>query len=295
MIGNDGKRGIMLVNMNDVLLPAKAEGYGVGFFNAVNVEMARAIIEAAEELGAPVMVGTAEILLPAMELERVAEYLIPMAEKASVPVCVHYDHGLTFERCMEALKLGFTSIMYDCSTAPYEENVEKVARMVEICHAMGATVEGELGHVGDNAGAGKLEKPDDYFTQPDAAENFVSRTGIDSLAVAVGNAHGDYAFPPKLDFERIRVISERTGIPLVLHGGSGLSDDDFHKAVKLGVSKINIFTDIDKAGRAGVEKGLREGAKTMMQLIPYEIEAMKEVVSEKIRLFGSNGRINTSV
>lgn len=285
----------MLVNMNDVLLPAKAEGYGVGFFNAVNVEMARAIIETAEELGAPVMVGTAEILLPAMELERVAEYLIPMAEKASVPVCVHYDHGLTFERCMEALKLGFTSIMYDCSTAPYEENVEKVARMVEICHAMGATVEGELGHVGDNAGAGKLEKPDDYFTQPDAAENFVSRTGIDSLAVAVGNAHGDYAFPPKLDFERIRVISERTGIPLVLHGGSGLSDDDFHKAVKLGVSKINIFTDIDKAGRAGVEKGLREGAKTMMQLIPYEIEAMKEVVSEKIRLFGSNGRINTSV
>lgn len=295
MIGNDGKRGIMLVNMNDVLLPAKAEGYGVGFFNAVNVEMARAIIETAEELGAPVMVGTAEILLPAMELERVAEYLIPMAEKASVPVCVHYDHGLTFERCMEALKLGFTSIMYDCSTAPYEENVEKVARMVEICHAMGATVEGELGHVGDNAGAGKLEKPSDYFTQPDAAENFVSRTGIDSLAVAVGNAHGDYAFPPKLDFERIRVISERTGIPLVLHGGSGLSDDDFHKAVKLGVSKINIFTDIDKAGRAGVEKGLREGAKTMMQLIPYEIEAMKEVVSEKIRLFGSNGRINTSV
>lgn len=285
----------MLVNMNDVLLPAKAEGYGVGFFNAVNVEMARAIIETAEELGAPVMVGTAEILLPAMELERVAEYLIPMAEKASVPVCVHYDHGLTFERCMEALKLGFTSIMYDCSTAPYEENVEKVARMVEICHAMGATVEGELGHVGDNAGAGKLEKPDDYFTQPDAAENFVSRTGIDSLAVAVGNAHGDYAFPPKLDFERIRVISERTGIPLVLHGGSGLSDDDFHKAVKLGVSKINIFTDIDKAGRAGVEKGLREGAKTMMQLIPYEIEAMKEVVSEKIRLFGSDGRIYTSV
>lgn len=281
--------------MNDVLFPAKAEGYGVGFFNAVNVEMARAIIETAEELGAPVMVGTAEILLPAMELERVAEYLIPMAEKASVPVCVHYDHGLTFERCMEALKLGFTSIMYDCSTAPYEGNVEKVARMVEICHAMGATVEGELGHVGDNAGAGKLEKPSDYFTQPDAAENFVSRTGIDSLAVAVGNAHGDYAFPPKLDFERIRVISERTGIPLVLHGGSGLSDDDFHKAVKLGVSKINIFTDIDKAGRAGVEKGLREGAKTMMQLIPYEIEAMKEVVSEKIRLFGSDGKICTSV
>lgn len=172
------------------------------------------------------MIGTAEVLLPAMDLERVAEYLIPMTEKASVPVCVHYDHGLTFERCMEALKLGFTSVMYDCSTESYEENVKKVAEMVKICHAMGVTVEGELGHVGDNAGAGKLENPSDYFTDPDMAVDFVQKTGVDSLAVAVGNAHGDYAFPPKLDFERIDVISKKTDLPLVLHGGSGLADDD---------------------------------------------------------------------
>lgn len=281
----------MLVNMNDVLLPAKKGGYGVGFFNAVNVEMARAIIETAEELRAPVMVGTAEILLPAMELARVAEYLIPMAEKASVPVCVHYDHGLTFEKCMQALELGFTSIMYDCSTAPYEENIEKVAEMVKICHAMGRTVEGELGHVGDNAGAGKLENPSDYFTDPETAEDFVKRTGVDSLAVAVGNAHGDYAFPPKLDFERIRVIAEKTGIPLVLHGGSGLSDTDFKTAVKEGVAKVNIFTDIDKAGKRGIEAGLAAGEKSMMGLIPYEIDAMKEVVRDKILLFGSNGKV----
>lgn len=280
----------MLVNMNDVLLPAKKGGYGVGFFNAVNVEMARAIIETAEELRAPVMVGTAEILLPAMELARVAEYLIPMAEKASVPVCVHYDHGLTFEKCMQALELGFTSIMYDCSTAPYEENIEKVAKMVKICHAMGRTVEGELGHVGDNAGAGKLENPSDYFTDPETAADFVKRTGVDSLAVAVGNAHGDYAFPPKLDFERIRVIAEKTGIPLVLHGGSGLSDTDFKTAVKEGVAKVNIFTDIDKAGKRGIEAGLAAGEKSMMGLIPYEIDAMKEVVRDKILLFGSNGK-----
>ena len=273
--------------MNDILLPAKAGGYGVGFFNAVNVEMARAIIETAEELQTPVMVGTAEVLLPAMELERVAEYLIPMARKARVPVCVHYDHGLTFERCMEALKLGFTSIMYDCSTASYEENVEKVGNMTKICHAMGVTVEGELGHVGDNAGAGKLENPSDYFTDPDMAVDFVQKTGVDSLAVAVGNAHGDYAFPPKLDFDRIKVISEKTGLPLVLHGGSGLADNDFRTAVKLGVSKVNIFTDIDKAGKAGIEEGLAAGAKTMMGLIPYEIAAMKKVVAEKMELFGS--------
>lgn len=280
----------MLVNMNDVLLPAREGKYAVGYFNAVNIEMARAVIETAEELKAPVMIGTAQVLLPAMELERVAEYLIPMAEKASVPVCVHYDHGLTFERCMEAIKLGFKSVMYDCSTASYEENVADVAEMVKICHSIGITVEGELGHVGDNEGSGKLENPSDYFTDPDTAVDFVKRTGIDSLAVAVGNAHGEYKFPPKLDFERISVIAEKTGIPLVLHGGSGLADSDFRTAVQKGICKVNIFTDIDKAGKAGIEKGLAEGAGTMMALMPYEIEAMKKVTAEKIRLFGSDGK-----
>ena len=280
----------MLVNMREMLREAQLERYGVGFFNAVNVEMARAIIETAEEMRAPVIVGTAEVLLPAMPLERVAEYLIPMARKASVPVAVHYDHGLTFDKCMEALDLGFSSIMYDCSTAPYEENVAAVKQMVEICRGRGATVEGELGHVGDNEGAGKLENPSDYYTDPDRAADFVRRTGVDALAVAVGNAHGDYKFPPKLDFGRIAAIRDAAGTPLVLHGGSGLSDDDFREAVKRGVCKINIFTDLDKAGKAGIEKGLKAGAGSMMALIPYEIEAMKKVVRNKIELFGSAGR-----
>lgn len=280
----------MLVTMNDILLDAKKGGYGVGFFNAVNVEMARAIIETAEELHAPVMVGTAEVLLPATPLERVAEYLIPMAKKALVPVCVHYDHGLTFGKCMEALKLGFTSIMYDCSTEDYETNIAKVAEMVRICHAMGVTVEGELGHVGDNEGAGKLADPSAFFTDPDEAKDFAAKTGIDALAVAVGNAHGDYKLPPKLDFNRIRAISASTGLPLVLHGGSGLSDRDFREAVSRGICKVNIFTDIDKAGKRGIEKGLAAGAGTMMGLIPYEIEEMKAVVREKLTLFGSVNR-----
>ncbi len=280
----------MLVNMKEMLAKAQKEQYGIGFFNAVNVEMARAIIETAEELRAPVIVGTAEVLLSAMSLERVAEYLIPMAQKAGVPVAVHYDHCLTFEKCMEALKLGFSSVMYDCSTASYEENLDRVAEMVRVCHGMGVTVEGELGHVGDNEGAGKLENPSDYFTDPAVAADFVRKTGVDALAVAVGNAHGDYKFPPKLDFSRITAIREATGIPLVLHGGSGLSDDDFREAVRRGVCKINIFTDLDKAGKAGIEKGLKNGAASMMGLIPYEIEAMKEVVRNKIGLFGSDGR-----
>ena len=280
----------MLVNMKEMLAKAREGGYAIGFFNAVNVEMARAVMETAEEMRAPVIVGTAEILLPAMPLERVAEYLVPMAKKASVPVAVHYDHGLTFEKCLEALKLGFTSVMYDCSTLPYEENLARLAEMVKICHATGATVEGELGHVGDNAGEGKLAKPSDYFTDPEQALDFVRATGADALAVAVGNAHGDYAFPPKLDFERISLIAELTGVPLVLHGGSGLADSDFREAARRGICKVNIFTDLDKAGKAGIEQGLREGANTLMNLIPYEIAAMKQVVREKISLFGSEGR-----
>lgn len=152
--------------MNELLIPVREGKYGVGFFNAVNVEMARAVIEAAEELNAPVMVGTAQVLLPAMPLERVAEYLIPMAQKASVPVCVHFDHGLTFEKCITELKLGFSSVMYDCSTEDYKVNTAKVVEMVKICHAMGVTVEGELGHVGDNEGAGKLLNPSDFTPIP---------------------------------------------------------------------------------------------------------------------------------
>lgn len=275
----------MLVNMRNMLDEARKGSYGIGFFNAVNVEMARAIIETAQEMNSPVIVGTAEILLPVTELENVADYLIPMAKRATVPVCVHYDHGLTYERCIEALKLGFTSIMYDCSTCSYEDNVNRLAEMVRICHAYGATVEGELGHVGDNEGAGKLARPEDYYTDPKEADDFVRRTGVDALAVAVGNAHGDYKFPPKLDFDRIKTISDITGIPLVLHGGSGLADDDFRMAVKMGICKINIFTDLDKAAAAGTRNAIEHGETAMTKIIPYEIEAMKKVVRQKISLF----------
>ena len=286
----------MLVNMNDVLLPAKQGRYGIGFFNAVNVEMARAIIETAEELRAPVMVGTAEVLLPAMSLEHVAEYLIPMAKKASVPVCVHYDHGLTFGKCMEALKLGFTSVMYDCSTEDYESNTAKVAEMVRICHGMGVTVEGELGHVGDNEGAGKLENPSDYYTNPETAADFVKRTGIDSLAVAVGNAHGDYKFPPKLDFERIEMIAGCTGLPLVLHGGSMIPEDQIREAIRRGVAKINVNTECQIAFTEATRKYFEEGKDkeskgfTPRAVLAPGLEATKAMCIKKMTLFGSIGK-----
>lgn len=285
----------MLVNMKDMLQKAKEEHYGVGFFNAVNVEMARAVIETAEEMQAPVIVGTAEVLLPCMPLRRVSEYLLPMAKMASVPVAVHFDHGLTFEKCMEALRLGFSSIMYDCSMASYASNLSKVSEMVRICHGMGVTVEGELGHVGDNDGEGRLENPVDFFTDPAVAEDFVRRTGVDALAVAAGNAHGDYKLPPKLDFGRITDIAERTGVPLVLHGGSGLADSDFKEAIRCGICKVNIFTDLDRAGKEGIESGLRHGVNSISGLMPYEMEAMKAAVKKKMELFGSFNRASKHI
>lgn len=283
----------MLVNLNDVLIPARRDKYAVGLFNAVNLEMARGIIEAAEETGSPVIMGTAEILLPYGPLEDLSYFLIPMAKRAKVPVVIHYDHGLTYEKCMEALKLGFTSVMYDCSTDTYEENIRKVKEMTEIAHSYGASMEGELGHVGNNPADDGDEQPDPslFYTQPKQAKDFVDRTGVDALAIAVGTAHGAYKLPPKLDFERIETIA-RT-IPetaLVLHGGSGLSDDDFKLAIQKGISKMNIFTDINVAAIKAVVENCKNTGKGMTEMIPYEVEAVKQETIKKMRLFGSVGR-----
>lgn len=284
----------MLVNMNEVLYPAKKNQYAVGLFNTINLEFARGIIEAAEETQSPIIMGTAEVLFPYGPLEEVSYFLIPMAKKAKVPVVVHLDHGMHKDICLRALELGYTSIMYDCSTDPYEVNVEKVREMAEIAHSYGATIEGELGHVGQNEGALEgdihLEDPRKYFTDPKLAKDFVQKTGVDALAVAVGNAHGIYKFPPKLDFERLRAIADNVDVPLVLHGGSGLSDDDFRRGIKEGISKVNIFTDNNIAavkGAAGVFSDVNKG---ITDLIPASIEAIKQETIKKMLLFSSDGK-----
>ena len=245
----------MLVNLNDVLIPARRGKYAVGLFNTVNLELARGVMEAAGELDSPVIIGTAEVLLPYGPIEDLANLLIPMAERASVPVVVHLDHGLKEETCRQALDLGFSSIMYDCSTMEYEANIEHVKRMAETAHACGASIEAELGHVGDNGG----EDPSLFYTDSAQARDFIERTGADALAIAVGTAHGAYKLPPKLDFNRITEIAENIPTPLVLHGGSGLSDSDFRTAVERGISKVNIFTDINQACARAAALGYREG------------------------------------
>lgn len=277
----------MLVNMNEVLLPAREGRYAVGLFNAVNLELARGILAAAQRTGSPVIMGTAEVLFPYGPLEEVSYYLIPMAKKAGVPVVIHLDHGLKKETCLKALDLGFTSIMYDCSTDDYDTNVEKVREMAEIAHSRGATIEGELGHVGDNADAAD---PSFFYTDPGQARDFVEKTRVDALAVAVGTAHGAYKLPPKLDFDRIRAIKEQAKVPLVLHGGSGLTDEDFRKAIRAGISKINIFTDINVAAVRGARQHFVSDDKGLTELIPAAVEAVERETAKKMELFGSCGR-----
>ena len=275
----------MLVNLNDVLLPARKEKYGVGLFNTVNLEMARGVLAAAEAVGTPVIIGTAEVLLPYGPLEELSYLLIPMAKKAKVPAVVHYDHGLSYDKCVEALRLGFSSIMYDCSTDTYDENVRKVADMTALAHSCGATVEAELGHVGDNEGSGALRDPRAYYTDPMQAKDFVEKTKVDALAIAVGSAHGAYKLPPKLDFERIRTIRDTIDVPLVLHGGSGLSNEDFRTAIENGISKINIFTDINVAQAEAVRRAFADGMGAMTDIIPYEVRAVQQAAEKKMRLF----------
>lgn len=281
--------------MNDVLKPAQKNKYAVGLFNAVNLELARGIIVAAERSHSPVIMGTAEVLFPYGPLEEVSYYLIPMAKKANVPVVIHLDHGLNKETCIKALELGFSSIMYDCSTDPYDINVEKVKEMADIAHSYGATIEGELGHVGDNEGSAegdsRLIDPTKFYTDPKQAKDFVEKTGVDALAIAVGTAHGAYKLPPKLDFERIETIAKTINVPLVLHGGSGLTDDDFKKAIQSGISKVNIFTDINVAAVKAQFAAFTSMEKGMIDLIPSAVEAVKQEVMKKLQLFGSVNRI----
>lgn len=281
----------MLVNLNEVLFDAQKNRYGVGLFNTTDTDMLQAVIEAAEELRSPVIIGTAEVLLPYGELSLISPSIIHAAKNASVPVVVHYDHGLTFERCMEALKLGFSSVMFDGSAESVEENLKATAEMVKIAHAWGATVEGEIGHVGQADRADN--EAEDMYTTPKEAKAFVEATGVDALAIAIGTAHGAYKTKPKLDIGRLQQIRRVLDTPLVLHGGSGLSDDDFRNTIKNGIAKVNIFTDLCVAGELAMRDNAGDGSRGMngyLHTRNCKVEAMKQAVMKKMLLFGSDNK-----
>lgn len=277
----------MLANLNDVLPKAQTEHYAVGLFNTTDTDMLQAAIEAAEALRSPIIIGTAEVLLPYGELSLIAPSIIAAAQRASVPVVVHYDHGLTFDRCLEALKLGFTSVMFDGSAGEAAQNVADTREMVRIAHAMGATVEGEIGHVGQ-ADRGD-EAARDRYTTVEEAQEFWASTGVDALAIAIGTAHGAYKMKPELDLQRLREIRAAVDVPLVLHGGSGLSDEDFQNTVQGGIAKINIFTDLCIAGSRASAQALAEGLD-YLEMRNARVAAIRETIMNKMRLFGSVGK-----
>lgn len=275
----------MLVNLNDILPHARDNGYAVGLFNTTDTDMLQAAIEAAEEMRSPIIIGTAEVLLPSGDLKLIAPSIIAAAKRASVPVVVHYDHGLTFDRCMEALSLGFSSVMFDGSAGDEAENLRATREMAKIAHSLGASIEGEIGHVGQ-ASTCDNDKGDMYTT-PEEAVNFVRETGVDALAIAIGTAHGAYKTKPKLDIERLKQIRKATDTPLVLHGGSGLSDDDFRNTIKYGIAKVNIFTDLCVAGQDAM---IANAGKAYLEIRDAKVEAIKQAVIKKMQLFGSCGK-----
>ncbi len=280
----------MIVNLNQVLRKAQAEHYAVGLFNTHDTDMLEAAITAAEEARSPIIIGTAEVLLPYGPLPLIAPALVAAARRASVPVVVHYDHGLTFDKTMEALKLGFSSVMFDASAKQWNENVAETREVVKIAHAFGATVEGEIGHVGS---AAEGDDANGQYTTVEEAVRFQTETCVDALAVAVGTAHGVYKAKPKLRFDRISEIRAAMPAPLVLHGGSGLSDDDFRTAIACGIAKLNIHTDMVVAGMRAMREqcachdAARPATWDYLDTRKAKVEAIKSVVAKKLELFGS--------
>lgn len=274
----------MLVTLSEILKDAEEKKYGVGLFNMLNLEMARGIIEAAEEERSPLILGVAEVHLPLIPLEYAALIMNDIAKKASIPVCLHFDHGVTFENIKAAVDAGFSSVMYDGSALPYEENIANTLEVCKLAHAKGVSVEAELGHVGGGEG-GTEDGIEEMYTKVDQVVDFNNRSKVDALAVAIGTAHGKYKTKPVLDINRLAQIYAVSDKPLVLHGGSGLSDDDFRNTIANGIRKINICTEMCVAAREAYIASANHEI-----LFADAKNAVKNVVKGKMQLFGSSGK-----
>ncbi|MCL2838244.1 MAG: class II fructose-bisphosphate aldolase [Oscillospiraceae bacterium] len=280
----------MLVNLKEILADAERRGYAVGLFNMVNLEMARGIVEAAEAERSPLILGFAEVHLPFVPLRYVASIMRQLAREVSVPICLHYDHGVEFSNIQEAISLGFTSVMYDGSALPYDENIANTRLIVEMARPLNISVEAELGRVGGNE-TGDDCGFDEEHTNPVQVADFIEKTGIDALAVAIGTVHGKYKKPPSLDINRLAEINKISSKPLVLHGGSGLSPDDFKNTVANGIRKVNIGTEIFNAAHKAYALDFQDGKSFESSTVSAK-DAVKAVVQEKMRIFGSSGKAN---
>lgn len=284
----------MLVTLREILQIAENRKIAVGAFNAANLESLQANVAAAEELKVPMILQFAQCHEEWIPLKLIGPLMVDFAKKASVPICVHLDHGETLDYLQQALEIGFTGIMYDGSTLPYGENLANTQEAVRMAVDYGAGVEAELGSMGRReSGAGDGSGAEDetkIYTDPEQARDFVEQTGIDALACSFGTTHGIYLKQPKLDFDVVRRVRELTGnIPVVMHGGSGASSEDFHRAIEAGVRKINYFTYMDKAGGNATAQylgSLKEGEPIFFSsVIEAAREGMKENVKAAMKVF----------
>jgi fructose-bisphosphate aldolase class II len=279
-----------LVTLSEILKDAHSRKYGVPMFDVFNLEMTRAVVEAAETERSPVIVALAEVhaCTPAI-LDETASIIVHAAGNAAVPVCAHFDHGVSLENCLRALHHGFLSVMYDGSMLPYADNVSKTAELRRLAGIFGASVEGELGHVGNAEGGASAETS--IYTDPGLAGDFIRCTGVDALAVSIGTVHGVYRTHPKLDLDILRIIRDTCPVPLVLHGGSGLSDKDFCDCIEAGISKINIYTELVQVAYEHLFLREKAGEKPDYRACMRKSTlGMREYIRKKMRLFGSSGR-----
>ena len=279
-----------LVTSEKMLLDAQKGGYAVGAFNVENMEMVKAVLAAAEELKAPVMLQTTPSTIKYGTVETYAAIVKAEAEKVSVPVCLHVDHGSSFELAVQAMKAGYTSVMIDGSHEDFENNIAITKKVVDVAKALGIPVEAELGKVGGKED--DLEADADTNTDPAEAKEFVERTGVSSLAVAIGTAHGFYVGTPVLDKPRVSDIKEVVPVPLVLHGASGLSEEDVRECVERGMCKVNFATELRAAYTDAVKKLLEEKPETFdpKKLGVVGMEAVKEQVMIRMKMCGCDGK-----
>ena len=283
----------MLVNLKEILEIAEREKTAIGMFNATGFDSLQAVIAAAEELNQPVIIAHAEVHNVYNDISMVGPAMVAVAKNAKVPVCVHLDHGTSLEMIYKALRLGFTSVMIDASALPYEENLAVTKQVTEIAHAMGVSVEAELGRLVTGEAGSKEEhsadmKAEDFYTDPAEAKAFCEETGVDALAIAFGTAHGFYTAQPKLDFDVVKNVAAATGLPLVMHGGSGVSEEGFKTAIANGIRKINYYSYMSKAGYMAAKGVMEAGNTSYLHDVEYAaMQAMKEDVKKAIKVFSA--------
>ena len=283
----------MLIPFREITRDALRRRYAVGAFNCLSVENVMGAVAAAEELHSPIILQLAEVQFPEAPMELMAPVFLRAARDAKVPVAVHLDHGRSIETCIRAVREGFTSVMFDGAELPFEENAEQTRLVVRLAHAAGVDVEAELGRVGDTGfgGEGTAAAAADVFTDVEESARFIARTGTDALAIAIGNLHGRYTATPRLNIARLREIHARNAVPLVLHGGSGTSEEDFKACIRNGICKINVATAIQIAAAEAVAEYLaRGGSPGYIGIKRRIIEASQRAVAEHIRLFESDGQ-----